>query len=147
MCFNPSAEKPVLDKNEESKLPWETTQRYPSVYSQVAPDDFDDFLNGFKRRLFMSTLKMIYGFHKHAWAKITVTTTLKRVYLENNKFSPSELEVLEEMISCVNAKASQQVSKLNLVIIHIETSIGREILDSKIKSDPLKASHTVVDGR
>jgi hypothetical protein len=128
-------------------LPWETTQRYPSVYSQVAPDDFDDFLNGFKRRLFMSTLKMIYGFHRHAWAKITVTTTLKRVYLENNKFSPSELEVLEEMISCVNAKASQQVSKLNLVIIHIETSIGREILDSKIKSDPLKASHTVVDGR
>ena len=116
LCFNPSPEKPVLDNNEESKLPWETTQRYPSVYSQVAPDDFDDFLNGLKRRLFMATLKMIYGFHKHAWAKITVTTTLKRVYLENNKFSPSELEVLEEMISCVNSKASQQVSKFKLLI-------------------------------
>jgi hypothetical protein len=128
-------------------LPWETTQRYPSVYSQVAPDDFDDFLNGLKRRLFMSTLKMIFGFHKHALAKVTVNTTLKRVYLENNKFSPSELEVLEEMISCVNARASQQLSKFDLVIKHIETMIGREILDSKIKSDPLKASHTVVDGR
>jgi hypothetical protein len=64
----------------------------------------------------MATLKMIYGFHKHAWAKITVTTTLKRVYLENNKFSPSELEVLEDMISSVNSKASQQVSKFKLLI-------------------------------
>jgi hypothetical protein len=25
LCFNPSPKKPVLDKNEESKLPWETT--------------------------------------------------------------------------------------------------------------------------
>ena len=147
LCFNPSGEKHILDKTEESKLPWETTQRYPSVYSQVAPEDFEDFLNGLKRRLFMSTLEMIYGFHKHAWAKITVTTNLKKVYLENNKFSPSELEFIEEMISSVNAKASQQVSMFDLVIIYIETSIGRDVLDSKIKSDPLQASHTVVDGR
>ena len=84
----------------------------------------------------MSTLKMIYAFHKHAWAKITVTTTLKRVYLENNKFSSSELEVLEEMISCVNAKASQQVSKFELLMIFRDNNWKR---DTRLK-DQVRSS-------
>ena len=72
----------------------------------MLPHEFDEFINGVKRRMFFETLKMVYGFHKHAWAKVTVQTTLKKVYLEKDKFSPSEQEMMEEMISQVYSKTS-----------------------------------------
>ena len=98
--------------------------------------------------MFFETLKMVYGFHKYAWAKVTVQTTLKKVYLEKDKFSPSEQEMMEEMISQVNSKTSKQVSKfISYHYFHIEAAIGREVLDQKSKSNPLEASHKILDGR
>ncbi len=73
-CFT---EKPKegLNIKEESKKPWEssggsTIKLQDCVYAEVA--DFEQFLNGIKRRMFFETLKSIYRFHKHAWAKLTV---------------------------------------------------------------------------
>ncbi len=80
-------------------MPWERSQKHRSIYEQVKPEEFDQFLNGLKRRLFFSSLKMIYTFHSKAWAKTSVGTTIKKVYLEKEKFSPSEQEEMENMIS------------------------------------------------
>jgi hypothetical protein len=52
-----------------------------SIYENVDSDD-EAFFAGIKRRLFFETLKSIYGFQKHAWAKQTVIQTVKKVYLE-----------------------------------------------------------------
>ena len=73
--------------------------KYKSIYHQVNPEEFDEFLNGIKRRMFFSTLKMIYSFHSKAWAKTTVSTTIKKVYLEKEKFNPAEQEQMEDMIT------------------------------------------------
>lgn len=65
-------------KETEDKRPW--VSGFPSIYDCV--EDEEAFLSGMKRRLFFQTLKIIFEFHKHPWAKLTVSQALKKVYLE-----------------------------------------------------------------
>ena len=69
-CFT---NKMVQQPDEETKKPWETSKKLPdSIYHEVEEAHFEDLLAGIKRRLFFDTLKSIYTFNKHPWAKLTV---------------------------------------------------------------------------
>jgi hypothetical protein len=78
-CFTPAIK--AQEGDEESKHPWESNSFAPCIYDG-ASEDFDALLTFLKRRLFMQTLKSIFTFSRHAWAKQTVVQTLKKVYLE-----------------------------------------------------------------
>ncbi len=57
------------------------------VYEQVEekaedPNQIEEFLNGMKRQMFLSILRQTFSFHKHAWAKVTVSQLIKKVYLD-----------------------------------------------------------------
>ena len=77
----------MKEKDEENKsaLPWESeSQKSPSIYDEAfSAVDYDSgkFIAGIKRRQFFQTLKSIFAFHKHTWAKQTVIQTFKKVYL------------------------------------------------------------------
>ena len=63
----------ISQADEESKKPWESSKKLAdSIYHEVKESHLDSFLAGIKRRLFFDTLKSIYTFNKHPWAKLTV---------------------------------------------------------------------------
>ena len=72
---------------------------YREVFDEEDEELLTHFLNGVKRRLFLGTVRQIFGWHKHAWAKQTVVQTLKKIYLEKQRFNEREQEELEDMIS------------------------------------------------
>eukprot|EP00347_Sterkiella_histriomuscorum_P020372 403338061 len=129
------------DQQKKSELDFLSRQKF--IYEQVLIEAGDDeekleaFLNGIKRRMFFQTLQQVYQFHKQAWARPVVVSTIKKVYLEKQKFNESEQEQLEDMISNLHSKIS----------LGIKQSQGREKMDEKIKDNPLQASYQVKDGR
>jgi len=60
------------------------------VYEPVMLEgDFDNFLQGVKRKLYLQVLKKVFSFYKNNWARVTIEQTIKKAYIE--KYIPLEL--------------------------------------------------------
>jgi hypothetical protein len=55
-------------------LPFKVTKCiYEEVFEKSDEEDLMHFKNGIKRRLFFDTLKIVFDFNRHVWAKTSVT--------------------------------------------------------------------------
>jgi len=90
---------------------------------------FENTLN-LERKFLFDTIKQSFEKSRTTWAISSITSFLTNLYLIKSKFSPCQIEELENMISTIKNK-----------------NFDKDLKDDKIKSDPTKASHKVQDAR
>jgi hypothetical protein len=90
-----------------------------------------------KRKYLFDCLRQSFQSYKQKWAFSTISNLLKKLYKEKNKFSENEYKEIENMIDIMNNKITSNIS----------LDSNRSILDNKIKTNALHASHVVTDSR
>ena len=62
-------------------------------------ENWDEMIAILKWESFMHGLWAFYSLHTKPWAKQTISNFLKEIYLSKHKFSPENLDEVDEMIS------------------------------------------------
>lgn len=105
------------------------------MYADI--EDFDAFYDFIKRKYFMKSLKVLFPLYKKEWAKSTIKTFLKNIYKQIEKFSKSDIEILNEMMDEIDSKTNANTMRINNSLF----------LDSKINSNAAQGFNPVADGR
>lgn len=109
-----------------------------SKYEFTEKGEFEDFISGMKRWVFMDTLKLVFEkFKMKEWAKISLQQVIRKAYLLKEKFSEDEQDILGDMLS--------ELKKVNS--IQQKQAEVRTNRDDKIKADLLDGVETAKDGR
>jgi len=112
------------------------------IYSEEVNDifeklDFESVTFSLKKKIFLNSLKQSLNNMKLKWAYPSIDNILKLSYYSKNKFSESEFMEIEKIN---NVFKNRLVAKNNM-------EYSTSFRDSKIKNNPLEASHQVTDAR
>ena len=99
--------------------------------------NLDLLTTSIKRIYLFDCLRQSFQSYKHKWAYSTISNLLKKLYKEQDRFSPDQYKEIETMIDTMNNKITSTTT--------LESN--RMKLDNKIKSNALQASHKVTDSR
>jgi len=90
-----------------------------------------------KRRFVFDSFKQAFPLHKSNWASAPINALFKKAYIEKVRFNESQNAELENMINLMKNSAG-----INLVL-----DSKRQIMDEKIKNNPLESYYKVSDAR
>jgi hypothetical protein len=99
--------------------------------------NLDLLTTSIKRRYLFDCLRQSFQSYKYKWAYSTISYLLKKLYKEQDRFSPDQYKEIEIMIDTMNNKITSSTT--------LESN--RMILDNKIKSNALQASYNITDSR